>query len=290
VRAGIRIQSRIADIRITKRLSLTKELKRLDIENTVEWSTPRFVRVEQLFPLAQPDAALHYGIPFGACATDDVMPSTGPSAGDEIKPDSWKNSRIVHDWIHAGTAEWGLNLATDHQQVRMSEGVIRAEMLRGTRFTSVKVARGNEVTSMHYPPPGAYVFHYSLSSAPGDWKASKAYRAGMNWNNPLLPVSVVDEISGKSLPPVHSFCSVKADNLVLSALKKADMGASVMLRVYEIEGAPVDTPVEFLGRPATFDEVNLLEEDSNPTPHTELRAGPYAIRTIKLDVNRRNAE
>jgi hypothetical protein len=285
VRAVIRIESRIADIRITQRLILPKTLKRLEIENTVEWKTPRFVRVEQLFPLTQANAALHYGIPFGACATDDIMPNTGPRAGDEIKPDSWHNSRIVHDWIHAGTADWGLNIATDHQQVRLSEGVIRAEMLRGTRYSSVKTVHGNEATSLHYPPAGAYVFRYSITSAAGDWKTAKAYRAGMDWNNPLLPVSVVDEISTKTLPPTHSFCAVKQDNLVISALKKSGVDDSLLLRVYEIEGGPVETPIEFLGRPAKFGEVNLLEEDSGSSAEKTLRGSPYAIKTVKLKRN-----
>ena len=38
----------------------------------------------------------------------------------------------------------------------------------------------------------------------------------MNFTNPLLPVSVVDDISRKSLPPTHSFFSVEADNLTHS--------------------------------------------------------------------------
>jgi hypothetical protein len=282
VRAIMRIDCRIADIEITQRLLLPQALKRLDIENTVQWKTPRFVRVEQLFPYNQPGATLHYGTPFGESTTDNIMPNTGPRAVDEIKPDSWHTSRIVHDWIHAGTSDWGLAFATDHQQVRLSEGIIRAEMLRGTRFTSVKVVRDGEAGSLHYPPPGSYVFRYSLSSAPGDWKAAKAWRLGMNWNNPLLPITVVDEISQKSLPPSQSFCSVKGDNLVLSALKKSDLNNALLLRLYEIEGAPVDTSVEFLGRPAEFEQVNLLEETLNPQPQPLLRAGPFSIRTLEL--------
>jgi hypothetical protein len=285
VRAIVRINCRIADIMMTQRLILPKDLKRLDVENTIEWKTPRFVRVEQLFPMTQTNYALNYGIPFGETTTDNIMTNTGPRAGDEIKPDSWHNSRIVHDWIHAGTAEWGVNIATDHQQTRLSEGVIRAEMLRGTRFVSVKVVRGDEVTSMNYPPPGTYVFHYSLSSAKGDWKASKAYRAGMNWNNPLLPIEVMDEISKKTLPPTQSFCSVKQDSLVISALKKADLSSSILLRVYDMEGSPVETSVEFLGSKPAFGEVNLLEEETGSKQEQTLRAGPYAIRTIKLNLN-----
>ena len=77
---------------------------------------------------------------------------------------------------------------------------------------------------MNYSPPGRYVFRYSLSSAAGDWKASKAYRTGMAFTNPLLPISVVDAISAKTLPPVQSFCSIKQDSVIVSTIKKADIG------------------------------------------------------------------
>jgi alpha-mannosidase len=285
VRTVVRIDGRVADIAITQRFTLYRALKRLDVENTVDWRTPRFLRIEQLFPVTA-GAAVHYGVPFGANASENILPHSGPHASDEISPESWRHSRHIHDWVHAGAAAWGLTVASDHQQVRLGDDVLRAVMVRGTRFTSVKVVRGAEVTSLHYPPLGTYVFHYALSSGPGDWKAARAYRVGMNWTNPLQPVSVVDTLSRKSLPPTQSFCSLKADHLVLSALKKADLGPSLVLRAYEIAGEPVATGVEFLGREQTFREVNLLEEDLERDPQRLLHAGPYAIKTIKLDVAR----
>jgi alpha-mannosidase len=84
------------------------------------------------------------------------------------------------------------------------------------------------------------------------------------------------------LPPTNSFCSLKQDNLVISALKKSDLDASLLLRVYEIEGAPVESAVEFLGAAASFGETNLLEENLPGDPRQTLKAGPYAIRTLKL--------
>jgi hypothetical protein len=284
VRAVVRINSRIADIPIVQRLTLYSGVKQLDIENTVEWKTPRFLRVEQLFPLTQTNVSLRYGVPFGQNSADNIMPGTGPHATDEIKYDSWKNSRLIHDWLHAGTAEWGLTIASDHQQIRLGENLIRAEMVRGTRFTSVKVVRGDTVGSLHYPPPGTYVFRYSLSSAAGDWKTAKAYRAGLNWNNPLLPISVVDTISAKSLPATRSFCLVQADNLVISALKKADLGPGILLRVYEIEGTEAASKVEFLGGARSFAEVNLLEEDLNVPALQLLRIGSHQIKTVSLSL------
>lgn len=286
VRAVALLNLRVGDIPIVQRLTLYHNLKRLDIENTIEWNRPRYVRLEQLFPLTQTNVAIHYGIPFGANSAENIMPKTGPRAADEIKPDSWRNSRLVQHWIHAGTADSGLTLATDHQQIRLDEGLIRAQMLRGTKFTSVKVVRVNDVTSLHYPPPGKYAFRYTLSSGPGDWKSAKAYRLGLNLNNPLLALSVVDTVSPKKLPPTYSFCSFDAENLVLSAFKKADSDSALLLRFYEIEGVPANATVTFLGHRTRITEVNLLEEPVAKKPEQRLVVPQFSIKTVKLDIDR----
>lgn len=106
----------------------------------------------------------------------------------------------------------------------------------------------------------------------------------MDFNNALLPVSVVDRISHKSLPSSQSFCSLSAGNLVLSAVKKSDLDSGILLRVYDIEGAPAQTPVEFLGRVREFRELNLLEEDLGPSGQRQLTSGPYAIKTLKVQL------
>lgn len=160
--------------------------------------------------------------------------------------------------------------------------MIYAEMVRGTRYVSVKVKTDNGLTSRFYPPAGTYVFHYSISSGKGDWKTVKSYRAGMNLNNPLMPVSVADEISAKSLSPNRSFCSVIQENVVISALKKEDKGSSVILRLYEIEGSPLETSLKFLGNQISFLEINLLEENKGKTVKQTLAGAPYSIKTIKF--------
>ncbi len=286
IRAVVRITGQIADIPIVQRLMLYRGMNRVEIENTIEWRATRFVRVQQEFPLLQQDAEIHYGVPFGANSSDNVMPKSGPRAADEIKPESWKQVRHIHDWIHAGNAAWGLTIAADHQLMKIGGSIIRAEMLRGPRYTSVKVVRGQQVTSMQYPPVGTYVFRYSLTASRGDWKSGKAYRTGLDFNNPLLPVSVVDRISSKSLPPSSSFLSLDAGNLVVSAVKKSDSGPAVLVRMYEIEGSSAETAVEFLGQRRGFREVNLLEEDAGPDGQTLLKAGPYQIKTIRLQASK----
>lgn len=283
VRAVLRIDLKVADIAVAQRLTLYRKLKRLDVENTVEWRQPRFLRIRQHFPLADANADIHYGIPFGANAAANVMPNTGPHLADEITPDSWRTCRFVQGWVHADAAGAGLTVACDHPVIRLEPGVLVGEMIRGTRFTSAKVMRGDQLGSMHYPLPGNYTFRYSLSSDPGDWKTAKAYRAGLNLIHPLLPVEVCDSISPKPLPPAQSFCSVDADNLVVSSLKKAERGSSVFLRLYDIEGRPAEAKINFLGRAASVCPSNILEDVPADQSRPTVTVGPWQIGTVRLD-------
>lgn len=283
VRAVLRLSGWIADIPIVQRLILYQGLKRLDIENSLDWKEPRFLNIEQLLPLGRPHLEMEYGTPFGANSVSNIMPGTGPRAGDEIQLEAWKEYRTIQSWIFAGDSQWGMTLAADHQLVKLQDGLIRANMIRGQRYTSAKVVSGDEVTSIHFPASGHYVFRYSISSGAGDWKSLKSYQSGQNFNNPLIPVSVVDEISRKSLPATNSFFGVQGDNLVLSAVKKAE-GAdpSIVLRLYEIQGSKAETAINFLGRQLQFRQSNLLEEDTGSDGEKVLHVTPFEIKTIKF--------
>ena len=282
IRTVLAISGLLANIPITQRLILYHDLKRLDIENSLDWREPRLIRIEQLFLIPQSNMDMYYGIPFGANSVKNILPGSGPSAGDEINKEAWEKYRTIQDWLFAGTPEWGVILAADHQLVKLEEGLIHGNMIRGQRYTSVRIVRGEEVTSIHFPPSGHYVFKYSLSSGPGDWKVLRSYRAGLDFNSPLIPVSVVDDISDKSLPPTNSFCSVQNDNLVISALKKSEADRSIILRLYDVQGAKAETPIIFLGKNQEFHETNLLEQDLRPQAQRLLRVNPYEIETLRL--------
>ncbi len=283
VRTIVRVQGDLGGVPVAQRLFLYRGAKRVDLENTVDWKPGRLLRIEQAIPYEHPDAQIRYGIPFGSVAGDNFLPKSEPRARDELAKEFWKQWRQVQDWIFAGTAEWGLTIAADRQVITLDPGVIRAGMLRGT-YSQMSITRHGKPYLLQVPPAGTYVFRYSLSSGKGDWAAAKSYRAGMALNNPLIPVSPADELSQKSLPPTRSFCSFESGNLVVSAVKKADLEPAVVVRVFEIEGSPSDTSVEFLNSKRSFQEVNLLEEDERSGEQNLLKVRPFEIRTLKLQI------
>ena len=51
VRAVVRISGDIAGVPVVQRLTLYRGLKKIDLENTVDWKPGRFIQIEQMFPL-----------------------------------------------------------------------------------------------------------------------------------------------------------------------------------------------------------------------------------------------
>ena len=284
VQTVMRITGDVAGIPIIQRLTLYRGLKKVDLENTVDWKPGRFLKIEQVFPLQQANTEVRNGIPFGSAATADLMPNAGPRAGDEVPRDIWKGWRQIQDWVFAGTGEWGITVSADHQLVTVGDAALRAAMLRGTRFNPLNIVRDGRTVLLQQPPAGTYVFRYSFTSGKGGWAAGQSWRAGMAFNAPLIPVSSVNDLSQKSLPPEQSFCSVDGDNLVISALKRADRDGTIVLRVFEMHGDAVRTPVRFLGQERSFRVANMLEEDLPGVAVKILTLGPSAIETVKVRV------
>jgi alpha-mannosidase len=284
VQTVMRITGDIAGTPIVQRLTLYQGLKRVDMEDRVDWKPGRSMNVEQIFPLQEPNMEVRNGTPFGSEAATDMMPNAGPRNSDEVPKDIWKRWRQIQDWVSAGTKEWGFTVSADHQFVTVGDRAIRAGMVRGTRFSPVNIVRGGQPFRYPWPPADTYVFHYSLTSGKGDWAAAKSWRAGMAFNTPLIPVSSANELSPKLLPPGRSFCSLDVDNLVITALKKADRDESIMLRVFEIRGDAAESPVQFLGQDRKFWVANLLEEVGAAREEEVLRVRPHEISTVKLHI------
>jgi alpha-mannosidase len=282
VRAVMRIDGNVGGVPIVQRVFLYGGIKRVDMESMVDWREGSLMKLEQLFPYERQDARIRYGIPFGSAALDDIMPNTGPGNGDEISTEKWKTWRQIQDWIFVGYRDWSFQIAADRRALTLNDdGVIRVGMMRGTYCTQ-DIARGKKTVLGRVPVPGKYTFRYSLCSGKGTWTTVKSQRAGMAFSSPLIPVSNVDELSTKCLPPTQSFCLLEADNLIVTALKKAEAGNNIILRAFETDGHEAQTTVEFFGRKCRIKMVNLLEEQIGAVDEAVWHLKPYEIGTVRM--------
>lgn len=284
-RTVLRIDGNLGGIDIVQRLTLYSKIRKIDLDDTIEWKPGRSLDIQQVFPILQPNAEIRNGIPFGSVDAKDVMANSGPRADDEMTPEVWKRWRQVQDWVFVGTKEWGTTISADHQLMIEDEKEIRASMIRGPHFSPTSLVRNGQPVLDLRPAAGQYVFRYSFTTSKGDWLAGKPWRAGMALSSPLVPVTSADLITQKSLPCQTSFLSLDADNVVISAVKKADVDGDIVLRMFDISGISSESPIKFLGQERGFREVNMLEQPSQTSDQKTLHMHPFEIETVKLSVH-----
>jgi len=100
-----------------------------------------------------------------------------------------------------------------------------------------------------------------------------------------LPVTVQAEGNGE-LAPELSFIEISPNNLILSALKKAEDSDEVILRFFETKGEPTVARVDIFQDIKRVTLVDLLEREEREVPFTRrgltLNVSPFEIVTLKL--------
>ncbi|HEV2276443.1 MAG TPA: glycosyl hydrolase-related protein, partial [Acidobacteriaceae bacterium] len=283
----LRISGDLAGEPVTQQITLYRDLRKIDIEDTIDWKPGRYMEIQQVFPLDLTGAEVRNGVPFGSAAAGDMMPDAGPRSHDEVPMAVWKGWRQIQSWISASSPDSTITISADHQLFTVDDHAIRADMIRGTSFNQLKTFQDGRPVAVQQPRAGRYVFRYSISSAEGNWEKAQAWRRGMEWNTPLIGVVSEDELSPKSLPAERSFLSVQGATLVVSALKKADRGDGLVMRLFNETGESSDTQIHFLDQAVSFQKVNLLEEPLSTATERLLHVRPFEIDTVELPTSLR---
>jgi alpha-mannosidase len=113
---------------------------------------------------------------------------------------------------------------------------------------------------------GETLFRYSITSERGGWRGGRARDFGWAASLPLVPVYLWG-CGGEDLPHTDSFCRIDAANVVLLALKHAEDGDGLILRLWEVEGEDTEVVVHlpFVEVVQAW-ETNLVEEGRRPLP------------------------
>ncbi len=177
----------------------------------------------------------------------------------------------------------------------MNKGIpaseIRGSKVYLTLFRSVGILSADGDAGPLIPTPDAleldrdYTFEYALQHHDGDWKQSEAYKHGQEFHH--LPLAVQASSKG-DLPQEFSFLELKPNNLILSALKKAEDSDKVILRFFETKGESTMAEVRLFRSIKRATAVNLLEQeeyDLKPE-HNKLSMDvkPFEIVSLKLDL------
>jgi alpha-mannosidase len=237
----------------------------VDVENDIDWHE-QHVLLKAAFQLAASSGFATYEIPYGSIS----RPTT--------RDNSWERAQFevpVMRWADLGDGTHGMSLLNQTKYGYDAVGnTLRLSLLRAPTWPDPEADQGH-----HH-------FHYALYPHAGTWADALTVRHGWEYDYPLT--AVVTTAHAGTLPAEHSFASVTPDNVVLTAVKKAEDADGLIFRVYEWEGKSAD--VEFhVPAGATGATVTNLMETAEGSPLTvegdvvKAPIHPYEILTIRVD-------
>jgi len=126
-------------------------------------------------------------------------------------------------------------------------------------------------------------FEYAVQLHNGDWRQAEMYKKAQEFQH--LPIAVQADSNG-DLAPEFSFIEISPNNLILSALKKAEDSNEVILRFFETKGEATEARVEVFREIKRVTLVDLLEREEREVPFNgrslKLKVKPFEIVNLKL--------
>jgi alpha-mannosidase len=196
----------------------------------------------------------------------------------------------AQNWVNWGNSARGLallNRALPGNNI--SEGTMMLSLMRSTRIQSYgedgSYERGMSSES-GLELGKELTFDYALYPHSSDWREARTFRAGLEFNNPLI-VRKLSTHNGP-LPARWGLVEISPENVVLSAVKPSKDGATI-IRVYEAAGrATADAAIKLNIRVRDAREANLMEDSGKElkVQNDKLRfeLHPFEIKTFKLSL------
>jgi alpha-mannosidase len=274
---AIRVTYHWQNSKVVQTISMAPNSDYVDIDNDVDWHE-KHVLLKVAFPLDVKSDFATYEVPYGTIERPTTRNNSWEKAQFEVPAMRWA------DFSGAGAdgKVYGLSVLNQDKYGYDAVGnVLRLTLLRSPTWPDPDADQGH-----HH-------FHYALYPHAGTWKDALTVRHGWEYDYPLQ--AVVTTAHAGSLPAEHSFASVSPENVVLTAVKKAEDANGLIFRVYEWAGK--DTTAEFhVPRGATGATVtNLMEHPEgdalkviteNEGDVVKVPIKRYEILTIRVDYKR----
>jgi alpha-mannosidase len=238
---------------------------RVDISNSIEWHETH-VLLKAAFPLAASAPYATFEVPYGTIQRPTTRGNSVDAAKFEVP---------AIRWADLGDSQHGLSLLNNSKYGYDALGnVLRLSLLRSPVYPDPDADRGHQS------------FTFSLYPHDGSWQQALTVRRGYEFNYTLTAMQV--EQHAGSLGSAKSFVQVDDDQVVLTAMKKAEDANGLILRLYDWSGKPSTARIVLPGEPVAASEVNLMEKPTGVKFVIDNNAAlvpmmPYAIETIRVE-------
>ncbi len=264
LRATIRVVKKFQQSTFTQYISVTAGIPRVDIRTEADWHEDHIL-LKAAFPVNAQSSFATFEIPYGAIQRPTTRNTPEEKAKFEV---------AALRWADLSDAGGGLSVLNDSKYGYDAKvNVLRISLLRSPKWPDPDADMGR------------HEFTYSLYPHAGSWKDAGTVRAGYELNNPL--VAVVTQPHPGTLPPAHSFIAVAPENVILTAVKKAEDSNSLLLRFYEFHGKETQVSIKLPPGATRAWQTNLMERDEH---ELRLQDGavlvptkPYQIQSVRVE-------
>jgi alpha-mannosidase len=257
LRAAVQVRRRFRDSTIVQTYRLLAGGKRLDVVSQVDWQE-RNILLRARFPLAVHAHEATYETMYGAVRRATHRNTSFEQARFEV---------AGHRFVDLSEPGYGVALLNDGKYGHAAQGnVLSLSLLRGTLYPDPSADRGE------------HRFGYALFPHAGDWTTGGVTGEAFAFNSPLVAAPAGPETSA-------SWCFVECDgvDLALGALKRAEEGDGLILRLYEPHGARGLATLRFARPIHSAERVTLLEEH-DPSPLAEAIEPVVNDNVLRLSV------
>jgi alpha-mannosidase len=263
LRAVMQIKNHFQNSTFVRDVTLYAGIPRVDVKMETEWHE-KHILLKVAFPLSAHNKVATYEIPFGSVERPTTRNTPAEQAQFEVP---------AYRWADISDGKHGFSLLNDCKYGYDAKGnVLRLSLLR----------------SPVYPDPhadeGHHEFTYSLYPHAGDWKQALTVRQGYQLNYKLISLPV--EKHQGALPPEHSFLQVAAENVIVSAIKKAEDENALVVRFYEWAGKQGDVTLQLPPGAESATETDLMEKRTGSLSlngsSLKVPTKPYEIKTVEV--------
>ena len=243
----------------------------IKIATIADWQE-NHILVKAAFPLNLNSDHTTYEIPCGAIQRPNKPKTAKEQAKWEVPALRWADLTDIDN-------DYGVSLLNDCKYGYDSKpNQLRLTLLRSSKWPDSQADRGK------------HQFTYALYSHKGNWKSGRTVHRGYELNLPLqvfLSQSDGSRISTELLSPVGKLLDLQAPNLILMALKPAEISSlGWILRCYECHGELAKLSLNSDLELAIADQVNLLERKKHSSENITLEESifikPWKISTVTL--------
>jgi len=267
LRAVIRIINHFQDSTFARDITVTAGSPRVDVHMKADWHE-KHILLKVAIPSSAHNEKATFEIPYGSIERPTTRNTPAEKGKFEVPALQWAD---LSDSTH------GVSLLNDCKYGYDAKGnVLRLSLLR----------------SPEWPDPhadeGLHEFTYSLYPHGGNWRDALTVRRGYELNYPLLTMQI--EKHDGALKDEFSFLSVQAEDVVLTAVKKAEdemvLENAMILRFYEWAGKESDVKLQIPAGAQSASETDLMErpigeltlQGNTVSVHTK----PYEIKTLLI--------